>query len=57
VKAIERVTDAESAMFGPLSSPERSTLQDLATRLLTSPGSIAQDHRREYEALLERKRS
>jgi hypothetical protein len=32
-------------------------LQDLATRLLTAPGTIAQDHRREYEALLERKRS
>jgi DNA-binding MarR family transcriptional regulator len=56
-KAIERVTDAESAMFGPLSSPERGTLQELATRLLTAPGTIAQDHRREYEALLERKRS
>jgi len=56
-KAIDRVTDAESAMFGPLSSPERGTLQDLATRLLTAPGTIAEDYRREHAALLERKRS
>lgn len=55
-KAIGRATEAESTMFGPLSPAERRSLQDLATRLLTEPGIIAEDHRREYTALVERRR-
>jgi MarR family transcriptional regulator, lower aerobic nicotinate degradation pathway regulator len=56
-KAIVRTAKAEATMYGPLSPSERSTLQELATRLLTKPGTIAEDHRREYDALVERRRS
>jgi DNA-binding MarR family transcriptional regulator len=56
IKAIDRAAEAEAKMFGPLSPGERRTLQDLATRLLTEPGLIAQENRREYEALMDRRR-
>ncbi|MBV8581422.1 MAG: MarR family transcriptional regulator [Candidatus Eremiobacteraeota bacterium] len=56
-KAIERVSEAEAAMFGTLSPAERRTLQDLATRLLTEPGTIADEHAREYATLMERRRA
>ena len=56
-KAIARVDEAESRMFGPLAAGELRALHDLAARLLTEPGTIAESHRREHAALMKRGRS
>jgi len=53
-KAIARVSAAEASMFGPLSSAEKSALQNLATRLLGTPGPIADRHREEFLSLRDR---
>lgn len=53
-KAITKVSSAEATMFGPLSSAEKSALQNLATRLLAAPGPIAERHREEFLTLRDR---
>lgn len=53
-KAIDRVFETERAMFRPLASRETTELQRLATSLLAESGPIAEHHRREFEALLNR---
>ncbi|MGZ3497846.1 MAG: MarR family winged helix-turn-helix transcriptional regulator [Vulcanimicrobiaceae bacterium] len=54
VKAIERLSETEQAMFRPLGSSEKSELQRLATQLLAQSGPIAEQHQRESAALLDR---
>jgi DNA-binding MarR family transcriptional regulator len=53
-RAIDRVSDAEATMFGPLTTSEKGDLQNLATRLLAERGPIADRHREETRSLFER---
>ncbi len=53
-RAVESVSVAEAAMFGPLTATEKGDLQILATRLLAERGPIADRHREEALSLRER---
>ncbi|MDB5042656.1 MAG: transcriptional regulator, MarR family [Candidatus Eremiobacteraeota bacterium] len=53
-RAVESVSVAEAAMFGPLTVTEKNNLQNLATRLLAERGPIADRHREESLSLRER---
>jgi DNA-binding MarR family transcriptional regulator len=55
-QAIDRVSEAERAMFQPLESKEKSELQRLLISLLAGSGPIAEQHRHEMESLVARAR-